>query len=209
MAEALTFGLIYQPVRMQPYDTDKAALPYENTEAAFEQVFKAHFKALHAYAFSILKDGDTAEEIVQQVFYRLWEGAGRLSIQGSVSAYLYRAVYHESLNYLKHQKVKATHATHVRHHAAQHTENTAGGARLRELEEKLARALAELPEQCRTIFQMSRFEELRYREIAGKLGISVKTVENQMGKALRLLRLKLADFLPLLLFGLIGMGGML
>jgi RNA polymerase sigma-70 factor (ECF subfamily) len=68
---------------------------------------------------------------------------------------------------------------------------------MRELEERLYTALNELPEQCRTIFQLSRFEEMRYREIADQLGISVKTVENQMGKALRLLREKLSDLLPL------------
>jgi RNA polymerase sigma-70 factor (ECF subfamily) len=73
-----------------------------------------------------------------------------------------------------------------------------------ELEKKLRKALNELPEQCRIIFQLSRFEELRYREIAEKLGISVKTVENQMGKALKLLRVKLVDFLPLLLLSLLN-----
>jgi RNA polymerase sigma-70 factor (ECF subfamily) len=71
-----------------------------------------------------------------------------------------------------------------------------------ELEYNLGLALNELPEQCRTIFQMSRFEELKYREIAERMGLSVKTIENQMGKALRILRLELADFLSLILLGL-------
>ena len=69
---------------------------------------------------------------------------------------------------------------------------------LKELESKLRSALNDLPEQCRTIFQLSRFEELRYREIADRLGLSVKTVENQMGKALKIMRTKLADFLILI-----------
>ena len=64
---------------------------------------------------------------------------------------------------------------------------------------RFANALKELPEQCRTVFQMSRFEELKYREIADRLGISVKTVENQMGKALKILRVKLVEYLPILL----------
>ncbi len=76
---------------------------------------------------------------------------------------------------------------------------------LKELEENLDKAMKELPEQCRTIFQMSRFEELKYLEIAAKLGISVKTVENQMGKALRILRLKLVDFLPTMLVLLLNL----
>ena len=71
---------------------------------------------------------------------------------------------------------------------------------LKELETKLDQALQELPEQCRTIFQLSRFEELKYREIAERLEISPKTVENQMGKALKLLRMKLIDFLPFTLY---------
>ena len=81
----------------------------------------------------------------------------------------------------------------------EHINNAAEKLRLKELEQRLEKALNELPEQCRTIFQMSRFEELKYAEIAGRLGLSVKTVENQMGKALKLLRTKLADFLPALL----------
>ena len=73
-----------------------------------------------------------------------------------------------------------------------------------ELERRLQKAINELPEQCRTIFQMSRFEELRYLDIAHHLGISVKTVENQMGKALKLLRVKLIDYLPLLVLILLN-----
>jgi RNA polymerase sigma-70 factor (ECF subfamily) len=73
-----------------------------------------------------------------------------------------------------------------------------------ELERRLQTAINELPEQCRTIFQMSRFEELRYLDIAEKLGISVKTVENQMGKALKQLRVKLIDCLPLILLILLN-----
>jgi RNA polymerase sigma-70 factor (ECF subfamily) len=76
-------------------------------EAAFEQVFKTHFKNLHAYACTIIKEEAAAEEVVQQVFFKLWERSKALSISGSVAAYLYRAVYNESLNYLKHQKVQS------------------------------------------------------------------------------------------------------
>ena len=78
----------------------------------------------------------------------------------------------------------------------EHSNNTAHHLELKELEQRLDKALKELPEKCRTIFQMSRFEELKYQEIADRLQLPLKTVENQMGKALRLLRLKLVDFLP-------------
>jgi len=171
----------------------------QRDETAFEQVFKTHFKRLHAYAFTILRDEIEAEEIVQQVFFKLWERNENLSLTGSVSAYLYRAVHNESLNYLKHQKVRSNHQLHVAYSMKNEVEHPAKKVITGELEKKIHTALNELPEQCRTIFQMSRFDELKYREIADKLGISVKTVENQMGKALKLLREKLVDFLIFIL----------
>ena len=178
----------------------------QRDETAFEQVFKTHFKRLHAYAFTILRDEVEAEEMVQQVFFKLWDRNVRkdsfgenLTLTGSVSAYLYRAVHNESLNYIKHQKVRSNHQLHVAYSMKNEVEHPAKTVMAGELEKKIHTALNELPEQCRTIFQMSRFDELKYREIAAKLGISVKTVENQMGKALKLLREKLVDFLIFIL----------
>lgn len=171
----------------------------------FEEVFKTHFKALHAYACTLLREDSLAEEMVQQVFFKIWEKKEFLKIESSATAYLYRSVYHECLNYLKHQKVRAAY----QQYAATMGEPTTGGAaqkiQLSELQQQIDRALSELPEQCRTIFQMSRYEELKYQEIADRLGLSVKTIENQMGKALRLLREKLRDFLPLLLLILLNL----
>jgi RNA polymerase sigma-70 factor, ECF subfamily len=181
-----------------------AGLLAKKDESAFEQVFKTYFKSLHAYAFTILKDEAEAEEMVQQVFFKLWERTETLSITGPVVAYLYRAVHNESLNYLKHQKVRSNHRLHVAYSMKNETDHAAKEVSAGELEKKLHEALGDLPEQCRTIFQMSRFDELKYREIADKLDISVKTVENQMGKALKILRTKLVDFLTIviLLFNL-------
>lgn len=166
--------------------------------SAFEEVFKTYFKNLHAYACTILKDEADAEEAVQQVFFKLWERAEHLSFSGSVAAYLYRAVHNQCLNQLKHQQVKANHQLHVAY--SMKNESVNGPAKMisKELEQKIREALNELPEQCRTVFQLSRFEEMKYREIADQLDISIKTVENQMGKALKQLRLKLVDFLTLL-----------
>ncbi len=167
-------------------------------EAAFEQVFKTYFKSLHAYALSLLKEETTAEEMVQNVFFKLWERAEQLSVSGPVAAYLYRAVHNECMNYLKHQKVKETHRQFMVWHTKSNTDSASKKLAGKELEERLRQAINELPEQCRLIFQLSRFEELRYREIADHLDLSVKTVENQMGKALKLLREKLSPFLSML-----------
>ncbi|MBS1567224.1 MAG: RNA polymerase sigma-70 factor [Bacteroidetes bacterium] len=190
---------------MELNDTVLIQLLGNRDEGAFEQVFKAHFKNLHAYACTIVQETAAAEEIVQNVFYKIWEKAAQLNISPPVAAYLYRAVNNESINYLKHQKVKSVHRAHTLYHMKNQSENATKKVLAGELEKRLRKALTELPEQCRIIFQLSRFEELRYREIAGRLGISVKTVENQMGKALKLLRVKLVDFLPLLLFSLFNL----
>jgi RNA polymerase sigma-70 factor (ECF subfamily) len=183
---------------MEFQDQQIASRLVKRDEAAFEQVFITHYNILYAYAFTILKDEIQAEETVQQVFYNLWERSDRLSISGPIAAYLYRAVHNESLNFIKHQKVKEGHRLHVAYSMKNKSDSPQGNMISKELEKKFREALDELPEQCRTVFQLSRFEDLKYKEIADKLDISVKTVENHMGKALKLLRAKLAEFLPLL-----------
>lgn len=171
---------------------------YDNSSALFETVFKTHFKSLYIYACSILKDEETAEEIVQNTFYKLWEKKEKIEVQQSIKSYLYRAVHNECINHIRHNKVRANY----QNYAAMNTNESEAGkdnATLRELQQKIDTALNELPEQCRTIFQLSRYEELNYKEISDKLGISISTVKNQVGKALRVLRYKLSEFLPSLI----------
>lgn len=183
------------------YPTTETELSFE---MMYEDLFRAHFKALHAYAFTILGDEAMAEEMVQNVFCKLWEKREQLEINQSAKAYLYRAVHNESLNYLKHLKVKASYRQHMVRRG-EDVDSAEAKSGHNELAMHLKNALDELPEQCRTIFQMSRFEELKYREIAEALGLSVKTIEHQMGKALRILRTKLVDFLPAILFSLLNL----
>lgn len=168
-------------------------------DRAFEQLFKEQFKALHAYSYSMLRDEDAAEEIVQNMFMKLWEKRELLTIQTSVKAYLYRCVHNDSLNVIKHEKTKINYQNSAMYVMQDKFEKATEKLELKELEERISQALNDLPQQCRTIFQMSRFEELKYKEIADKLGLSIKTVENQMGKALKIMRLKLVDFLPIIL----------
>lgn len=175
----------------------------ERNEQAFEKIFKSHFKNLLAYSCTMLREEAAAEEVVQNVFYKLWERHQQLNISGSVAAYLYRAVHNESLNYLKHKKVVSIYQSQSARDMKAQSDSASKRVFLKDLEAKLHQALNELPEQCRIIFQMSRFEELKYREIADRLDISVKTVENQMGKALKQLRTKLADFLPIIIISII------
>lgn len=202
--EAFIFEADYQRIKVAiPNTTTTTQSLSAGSEQEFERLFKEHFKSLYAYAFTILKNEAVAEETVQHVFYKVWEKKVPDTIQTSLKAYLYKAVYHESLNYLKHQKIKAQYQLHVMHQSKNQIDQAASRKMmLKELEEKLRDAMNALPQQCRTIFQMSRFDGLKYQEIADQLGISVKTVENQMGKALKQLRIKLIDYLPVLILAL-------
>jgi RNA polymerase sigma-70 factor (ECF subfamily) len=196
LEEAIIFAPKHLQVRMEATHTGINYATVDR-EIVFEKAFKEHFRALHAYAFTIIRDEEQAEEIVQNMFFKLWEKKEQIDEISSIKAYLYRATHNESLNYLKHTKVRAAYETYIK------SSNSEGGDAVdtlstKELQQKIDKALNELPEQCRTIFQMSRFEELKYREIAEQLNLSVKTVENQMGKALKVLREKLADCLPIL-----------
>jgi RNA polymerase sigma-70 factor (ECF subfamily) len=170
-------------------------------EAQFKQIFTTSFKSLHYYAYSILKDEMAAEEMVQNVFCRLWEKKDEIQIHKATQAYLYRSVYNECVNYLKHLKVRARyHASHI--NSEQFAESSEGRLENKALEQQAQQALNELPEQCRTIFQMSRMEQMKYREIADRLDISIKTVETQMSKALKILRVRLAEYLPLIVLSI-------
>ncbi len=171
-------------------------------EAVFEAVFRQHYAPLCQYGRSIVSDSDEAEEMVQAVFLTMWERRDSLLITVSLKAYLYRAVHNRCLNRLRQIAVQAGHREQA---AGELYADQAGPAQAMltdELAERLRAAIARLPGQCRRIFEMSRFDELRYAEIAGQLGLSVKTVENQIGKALRLLRSELSDYLPLFLIWL-------
>jgi len=170
----------------------------EGDKKAYEQLFRAYYQILCNYSCSLLKDKDEAEEVVQTIFYNLWNKRESLQINISVKSYLYRAVHNDSLNKLKHKKVRNSYADDYKTYA---TVSSAGGQQIleaKELNREISEAIESLPEQCRLVFRLSRFEQLKYAEIAAQLDISVKTVENHMGKALKLLRVRLKDFLSLL-----------
>lgn len=168
-------------------------------ERAFEQVYKKYFKDLHSYAWNLVKDEAIAEGIVQNVFLKLWERAENLHFQQAPAPYLYRSVHNESLNHLKHKKVRLAYDAYAMKQQVYEKSSATSKVQLSELQQKIQVALNDLPQQCRTIFQMSRFREMKYQEIADELGLSVKTVEAQMGKALKVMRKKLADYLPILI----------
>lgn len=166
----------------------------QGDESAFDALFRRYYEPLCHYAGS-LTDGDLdeAEDLVQQSFVKLWEQRTTFEVQWSVKAYLYKMVHNRCLNRLRDAQTREKYKVYNAAQLEQGYENDPGAAS--ELNERILQALDTLPPECRRIFELSRFEELKYREIADQLGISIKTVETQMGKALRLMRTELADYL--------------
>jgi len=162
-------------------------------------LFRTYYQPLCNYAYTFVQDRDEAEEIVQSTFMSVWEKRDTLEIKTSVKPYLYAMVRNACLNLIKHEKIKQQHVTHELALSDQSIEAVSQTVMASELESKINQALNKLPEQCRLVFKLSRFEELKYAEIADQLNISVKTVENQMGKALKIMREQLKDYLPVLL----------
>jgi RNA polymerase sigma-70 factor (ECF subfamily) len=159
----------------------------------FEKLFRSSYVSLVRYAKTILKDHDTAEEIVQDLFFRLWQDRGNITIESSLNGYLFRSVHNKSLHFIEHQKVIDRHAGEIASSADETAEPVTDAIYYSELQSKVARVLERLPERCSVIFRMSRFEGLKYNEIAEKLSVSLKTVEANMGKALKEFRKALAE----------------
>ena len=164
-----------------------------------EQMFKDHYEGLCRYASTILKNQADAEDIVQHLFIKLWEKRSEIEILSNVKSYLYRSTYNASLNAVKRSKRQVLFGSMESEDEPVSTNDTSNNLLSQELEGRIEDALEQLPEKCGEVFRMSRFSELSYKEIAEKLGISVKTVENHMGKALRLMRNELLDYLPLII----------
>jgi len=168
-------------------------------ESAFEMIFRTYYQPLCRYAYSFLQDKEEAEEVVQASFITVWEKRNNIAIETSLKSYLYRMVRNSCLNVIKHERVKQQHVAHELAVSEVSHESVSQKVQAAELEIRITEAMKTLPEQCRLVFQLSRFEELKYQEIADQLQISVKTVENHMGKALKLMREQLKDYLPLFL----------
>lgn len=167
-------------------------------QLAFESVFRQHYKGMCGYAAKYLSDLDQAEEIVQDIFFNFWNKKENLHINTSLEAYLFRSVRNACLNFLKHLKIREQYKLANERLIQEEEKNVQDNVIALELQEKIDSCVAQLPPERQKIFKMSRYEGLKYREIAEKLGISIKTVEVQMGKSLKFMREQLVDFLPVI-----------
>ncbi|RAV28875.1 RNA polymerase sigma-70 factor [Sinomicrobium soli] len=172
--------------------------------AAFEALFHLYFEKLHHFAASYIENSEDAREIVQNTFYKLWKKRSRLASDTNLNSYLFSIVKNECLDYFRHQKIKRRYREEVERERAAILEHSLRDDPSllcieQELSRKVNRLIDQLPPSCRQIFIKSRFEGLKYAEIAHELNISPKTVENQISKALRFLRNELGEYLTSLL----------
>ena len=167
---------------------------------AFENFFKSYYADLCNYAFGFLKEKTDAEEVVQDVFFTIWENRQKITIESSLKSYCYKSVRNKCLNIIKHIEIRETHKVHNEREILNTQNHTPMDYEQEELQQRINTAIEALPEIRQKVFKLSRYEGLKYKEIAEKLNISVKTVEVHMSKALSQLREALADYLPALLY---------
>ncbi len=169
----------------------------QGNNRTFNLLFDDYYLPLCHFSNRYVNDMDTARSLVQEVFVAIWTNRERLIINHSIKSYLYHAVKNKSINLLKSGKHNSTIDDTISGIPAQPFLDLVEEAELQGL---INKSINQLPEKCREIFLLSRFEELKYTEIAVKLNISVKTVEMQMGIALKRLREKLSDYQSFNLF---------
>ncbi len=165
----------------------------QGDKGQFESLFRSSYVSLVRYAKTIVKDHDTAEEIVQDLFFRLWQDKEKIKIESSLNGYLFRAVHNRCLHWIEHNRVVEKHVKEMILMEAENPETPAEIIHYKELQLKIAGILERLPEKCGRIFCMNRYEGLKYAEIAEKLSVSVKTVEANMGRALKEFRKALIE----------------
>lgn len=169
---------------------------------AFDRFFENHFEELCNYAFSMVRDETTAEEIVTEVFYRLWCKRNKIHINVSVKKYLLKSVYYVSLNHLKHSGVVKQYRDlnivmlkEQEIFSDNYNNSPLAMLEYAELEALINGVIDNLPNQCRKVFTMNRFKGMKYREIAEALNISLSTVKYHMSTALDKLNDKLNRYL--------------
>lgn len=171
-----------------PSDEHLLKLISANNENAFTELYNRYASALFGYCVKRISDKEATEEIIQEIFIRIWERRNNLDHVTHVKAYLYSAVRHRIANHIAHSVIRVKYAQHYEAFAARHDNNTEENLNVRDLHETLERSLASLPDNCQRVFRMSRMEQLTIPEIAERTNLNPRTVENYITQALKHLR---------------------
>ena len=167
--------------------------------AAYEELFTKYYQLLCSYATKYVKDINISEEIVQELFYTIWKNKNDLKINTSVKSYLFKAVQNNCLLFINRKSVENKYNDFAKHNLKHSINDTLHTINYNEVNEIINSTLNSLPDNCREIFKLSRYEGLKYKDIAKKLSISVKTVEANIGKALKSFRYSLKDYVSIFL----------
>lgn len=173
------------------------SITLHDDEVAFRYLFEHYYPSLCLFAKRFIDDRETREDIVQEVFFRLWDKRKQITVMSSAQNYLLTSVRNLCLNYLRRQEVQQPFEESL----FDQPDDEEGDRliQLRELEEQLAQALAQLPPEYRLAFELNRMEGKSLEEVAQRMGVSTRTVERYRDKAIALLQTELKEYLPLFL----------
>lgn len=169
----------------------------------YEKIYHEFFDLLYSLSKQYLMNTDDAEEIVQDAFLKLWEIRSGLNDQSNIKNFLYTLVKNNCLNQLRNKQnaarlIKNYHYQELQYNYEALTKTSENYIQFQELKEKIDLAISELPDDLQVVFEMNRFQDMRYKDIALKLDLSEKAVEARMSKALKILRTELKDYLPVI-----------
>jgi RNA polymerase sigma-70 factor (ECF subfamily) len=176
-------------------DQELLAQLRNGNEDAFDVIFRTYYARLVHFGEAMLGERAPAEELAQDVMLELWKRRTSLTVDTSLQGYLFRATRNRTLNYIRHEKVVKRGSAFA---AQEMTTDAVADSQIRQdqIDAALHAAVSTLPPRCREVFELSRSQGLKYSEIAATLGISIKTVEAQMGKALKIVRELMSSYLP-------------
>jgi RNA polymerase sigma-70 factor (ECF subfamily) len=161
---------------------------------AFSSIFTAYYQDLVIFAMRFTHDLNNAEEIVQDTFVKLWEEHESIKVTVSLRSYLLKVVQNKCIDWYRHKKIMQTHNNVIMENSPQLIYDTDSYILHSELQEQIEAVLCKLPEEISEAFRMNRNKGLKYHEIADLLGVSVRTIEVRIGKALHMLRNHLEEY---------------
>jgi len=170
---------------------------FRDDQEAFKELFFDFYPSLCVFAQRYISSPETCEDIVQDTFFHIWKNRKKIEITSSFRNFLITSVRNNCTDYLRKQTTRQSYAE--KHSSQDITDTPEELYSIRELEEMLYAALNQLPEHVRRAFEMSRFENMTYNQIAEEMSVSPKTVEAYISKALNLLRAELKDYLPMVI----------